>query len=222
MNRTTTIDDRAARGGARGRRLGETTAVCARLAGRIAPFAGLLAGLALGWLALPAFLYRSEAQPLDFNHAVHAEQAGLGCADCHGFAADGSFVGIPPTASCAECHADVLGESAAEKQLVERYIGPEQEIPWLSYYDQPQNVLFSHASHVVLAQIECRRCHGDHGTSTTLPLYESNRISTYSRRIWGPRIAGGGAEPWDSMKMSDCSGCHAERGVQDSCLMCHR
>ncbi|MFO7608484.1 MAG: hypothetical protein R6X35_04705 [Candidatus Krumholzibacteriia bacterium] len=90
MNRTTTIDDRAARGGVRGRRLGETTAVCARLAGRIAPFAGLLGGLALGWLGLPALLYRSEAQPLDFNHAVHAEQAGLGCADCHGFAADGS------------------------------------------------------------------------------------------------------------------------------------
>ncbi|MBK9776275.1 MAG: hypothetical protein IPP62_07965 [bacterium] len=72
------------------------------------------------------------------------------------------------------------------------------------------------------AGLECRRCHGDHGLSAATPVYQFNRISTYSRNIWGPRIAGGGPNEWDSMKMSDCVKCHAERGVRDHCLMCHK
>ena len=79
-----------------------------------------------------------------------------------------------------------------------------REIPWLVYARQPDNVYFSHAPHVKRAGIECRRCHGDHGLSATTPVYQFNRISTYSRNIWGPRIAGGGPNEWDSMKMSDC------------------
>lgn len=204
-----------------GTRTGLAT-VCTRQAGRLALVAGLAGGLALGWLALPAWLYGRQAQPLDFNHDLHTAQAGLACADCHAFLADGSFGGIPGTAACAECHAEPLGGSQAEQVLVDDYVTPGREIPWLVYARQPQNVLFSHAPHVVLAGIECRRCHGDHGIGQTLPPYEYNRISTYSRNIWGPRILGGGAEVWDSMKMSDCSRCHAERGVQDSCLMCHK
>ncbi len=204
-----------------GKRAGLAQA-CARQAGPLALAAGLACGLALGWLVLPAWLYGRQAQPLDFNHDLHTGQAGMACADCHAFRADGSFVGIPGTATCAECHAEPLGDTEAERILVEEYVAAGREIPWLVYSRQPQNVLFSHAPHVVLAGIECRRCHGDHGTGQTLPPYEYNRISTYSRNIWGPRLIGGGAEVWDSMKMSDCSRCHAERGVTDSCLMCHK
>ena len=133
-----------------------------------------------------------------------------------------TFPGIPSTALCADCHAEVSGESAAEKSLVEDYVTPGREIPWLVYSRQPDNVFFPHAAHVRLAEIECRYCHGDRGTSEASPTYEYNRISTYSRNIWGPRIAGGGPNTWDSMKMSHCTRCHAERGVKDSCLMCHK
>ena len=146
----------------------------------------------------------------------------MDCTDCHGFHDDGRFAGIPTVSACEECHADPMGESAIEQQMIDDYITPGQEIPWLIYSRQPQNVYFSHAAHVELAGIECSRCHGDHGTTTTLPVHEVNRISTYSRRIWGPRIIGGGPELSDSMKMSDCSDCHAERGIQDHCLMCHK
>lgn len=193
-----------------------------RIMGRSAFVVGLIGGLAVGWLLLPQLLYSQQQQPLDFNHVMHTDEAGMDCTDCHDYRSDGSFAGIPTVSVCEECHADPLGESTVEQQLVDDYITPGQEIPWLVYSRQPQNVYFSHAAHVELASIECSRCHGDHATTTTLPVYEVNRISTYSRRIWGPRIIGGGPDISDSMKMSDCSDCHAERGIQDHCLMCHK
>jgi menaquinone reductase, multiheme cytochrome c subunit len=174
---------------------------------------GLAIGLGAGWLLLPELLYSEQEQPMDFNHAIHAEDAEMSCEDCHVFREDGSF---------ADCHDEALGESESERRLVDEYVVPDVEIPWLIYSRQPQNVYFSHAAHVQLAEIECRRCHGDQGVSETLTTLETNRISTYSRRIWGSRISGGGSEPWDSMKMNDCSDCHAERGVKDHCLMCHK
>lgn len=159
---------------------------------------------------------------MNFNHVVHTEDAGMACDGCHSFREDGSFAGIPGVEVCAACHDEPLGDSAAERRLVDEYVSPRREIPWRAYARQPENVYFSHAPHVRLAEIECRRCHGDHGGTTTLRPFERNRISTYSRDIWGPRITGGGPEPWDSMKMSDCSGCHEERGVTSHCLMCHK
>ena len=190
--------------------------------GRLLLMTGLAAGLAAGWVALPRMLYGRQEQPLPFNHQVHAEAASMACADCHGFGADGSFAGIPRLSSCAECHSEAMGDTETERRLVAEFITPGREIPWLVYARQPDNVYFSHAPHVRLAAIECRRCHGDRGTSTGTPVYEFNRISTYSRNIWGPRISGGGPNVWDSMKMSDCVDCHAERGVRDHCLMCHK
>ena len=183
---------------------------------------GLAGGLAAGWLLLPELLYSRQAQPMDFNHAIHTQEGGMECVDCHAFRDDGSFGGIPVVALCAECHTEPMGESTSEQQLIDQYVGPDQEIPWLVYSRQPQNVYFSHAAHVKLAEIECRRCHGDQGLSETLAVVEINKLSTYNRRIWGPRISGGGPDPWDSMKMNDCSDCHARRGVQDHCLMCHK
>jgi hypothetical protein len=193
-----------------------------RIAGGLFATLGLVAGLAAGWVALPALLYGRQEQPLPFNHLVHVEAAGMSCEDCHPFADDGSFRGIPATASCVDCHSEQQGATEAERILVEDYVATGREIPWLVYSRQPDNVYFSHAPHVRRAGLECRRCHGDRGMSTGTPVYEFNRITGYSRAIWGPRIQGGGPNEWDSMKMSDCVDCHAASGVQDHCLMCHK
>ena len=53
-------------------------------------FLGLLAGLAVGWVAFPKLLYSHHEQPLSFNHALHVEQMGE-CEGCHMFREDGSF-----------------------------------------------------------------------------------------------------------------------------------
>lgn len=193
-----------------------------RLLGGALTILGLATGLLAGWVALPALLYGRQEQPLPFNHQSHVEGAGMACEDCHAFAADGSFSGIPTIDGCADCHGEVQGGTEAERRLVEEFVAAGREIPWRAYARQPDNVYFSHAPHVRRAGIECRRCHGDRGLSTDSPAYEFNRITSYSRAIWGPRIAGGGPNEWDSMKMGACVKCHAERGVRDHCLMCHK
>jgi hypothetical protein len=186
--------------------------------------AGLLLALALGWLGLPRLLYARLDQPLRFSHRIHSSQkTGYGCQDCHTLGADGRFSGIPGVASCAGCHAEPQGSTADEKRLVEEYVKPGREIPWHVYARQPDNVHFSHAVHVKQAGIACERCHGPHGESDTLRPFETNRLSGYGRDIWGPTISRLGRARWQGMKMSDCEGCHAERGrPRTSCLACHR
>lgn len=184
---------------------------------------GLGGMLLVGWVVFPKVLYRSEAQPIQFSHATHAgEKAGMACEDCHAVLVDGRYSGIPAVAKCAECHSAQLGESPEEKILVEEYVLKNRDIDWRVYARQPENVYFSHSPHLRQAHLDCIRCHGPHGTSNQLRPYQVNRISGYSRDIWGPGISGLKSQPWEGMKMDDCSACHHERGVQESCLDCHK
>jgi hypothetical protein len=184
---------------------------------------GIAAALFLGWMVFPNVLYKTEAQPLRFSHAVHAgEQVGLACADCHAVSPDGRFHGIPAVAKCAECHASAIGETADEKILVDEYVTPGREIPWKVYSRQPDNAYFPHAVHVTLAQIPCADCHGPQGASDSNRVYQVNRISGYSRDIWGPNISGIPSHSWEGMKMDRCVRCHEARGRRDGCIDCHK
>jgi menaquinone reductase, multiheme cytochrome c subunit len=190
--------------------------------GKFVFLAGFGFSLAAGWFVFPMALYERTSQPLQFNHAVHVgEKAGMACADCHQFRDDGTFAGIPTLENCAGCHAEPLGETQAEKILVEQFVKPGLEIPWLIYSRQPENVFFSHASHVKLGEVKCEECHGDHGKTTSLRPFERNRISGYSRDIWGPSLARVGSKR-PGMKMDDCISCHRDHGLNHSCLGCHK
>jgi hypothetical protein len=185
--------------------------------------AGLATMLTLGWFAYPHVLYKQIDQPLQFSHQTHTgAKAGLTCDACHSIRPDGSFSGLPRIEVCAPCHAQAQGSSPEEKILIEKYVTPNREIPWLVYAQQPENAYFPHAPHVGLAKIECGRCHGPHGASDRLRPFQLNRISSYSRDISGRRISGIRLKASGGMKMSDCSRCHAERRVSDSCLACHK
>jgi hypothetical protein len=191
--------------------------------GRGAFLLGLGTALAAGWGLFPRVLYERIEQPLQFSHSVHAgEDVGLACDDCHYFEDDGQFTGIPSVSMCADCHEEPLGESEAERRLVEEYVTPGKEIPWLVYSRQPDNTRFPHAEHVVLAELECATCHGDHGATDSLRPYERNRVSGYSRDIWGRSMTRLRNAEWEGMKMGDCSGCHRKNEVVESCLDCHR
>lgn len=184
---------------------------------------GLVIALCAGWLAFPALLYQKIDQPLQFSHKIHAgEKVGLACEECHSFRSDGSFTGIPSLEKCSTCHAAQIGETPEEKILVEQYVTKGVPIPWKVYARQPQNTFFSHVQHVKFGAVPCERCHGPHAGTESLPPFERNRISGYSRAIWGPNISGLKSHEWEGMKMDDCSHCHAERGVQESCLACHK
>ncbi len=177
----------------------------------------------VGWIVFPWLLYSTKEQPIQFSHKVHTgETVGLSCEECHAVGEDGRFTGIPPLEKCAGCHSAQLGTTADEKKLVEDYVVPNREIPWLVYARQPENVYFSHAQHVKIAKIECERCHGTHGSSDRLRPYQENRISGYSRDISGALTVRVSSDSQEEMKMDDCAKCHSERGVYDSCLKCHK
>lgn len=184
---------------------------------------GAAASLAFGWLAFPKLLYERAEQPQQFSHVAHAKKAEMTCDACHSLRADGSYTGIPVLENCTACHADVMGKSPSEKAFVERYAKPGKEVPWLVYSRQPENVHFPHAVHVNLAKLKCEDCHGAHGATDKLRAYEQNRVSGYSRDIWGPKIS---RISFDGkrlgMKMDDCMDCHATHKVAAGCMDCHK
>ena len=126
------------------------------------------------------------------------------------------------TAKCAGCHSERIGETPAEATLVNDYIKPGRETPWLVYSQQPKNVWFSHAIHVKRAKLACVECHSTYGESDQVRVLEVNRISGYSRDIWGHSISRLRRAPHDGMKMSDCEDCHQRHNIEVGCLGCHQ
>ncbi len=191
---------------------------------------GLVASLVLGWVIFPQLLYSKKKQPIDFNHAMHNELVEESCESCHFFREDGTYSGVPTLAQCIECHEEVQGESEEEEKFVTQYIAKGREVPWLVYARQPDCVFFSHIAHVKQGQMDCVTCHGPIGESESLKVYEENRITGYSRDIWGKNIAGIKFNSWDRMKMDDCSECHVRENVNQGsvqtlrggCFVCHK
>ena len=142
---------------------------------------------------------------------------------------DGSYSGVPTLAQCLECHEEVNGEDPEEALFVNEFVANDREVPWRVYSRQPQNVFFSHAAHVKMAEMDCVTCHGPIGESESLPVYKENRISGYSIDIWGRNISGIKRNSWDRMKMDDCAECHRNEGVNQNsvqtqrggCFVCH-
>ncbi len=191
---------------------------------------GLAASLVLGWVIFPQLLYSQKKQPIDFNHKLHMGLVDDGCQSCHFFREDGTYSGVPKLAQCMDCHEEMQGEDPEEEKFVNQYMAKGREVPWLVYARQPDCVFFPHAAHVKLAKMDCVTCHGNIGESESLRVYEANRISGYSRDIWGKNIAGIKRNPWDRMKMDDCSECHQRENVNQAsvqtlkggCFVCHQ
>ena len=177
-----------------------------------------------GTLLFPKLLYSKKEQPFNFDHALHVGEAG-DCEACHSLREDGTFTGIPKLATCLECHSEEpLGETEDEAIFAEEYVAKGKEIPWYVYSKQPDCVFFSHAAHLVgKNRMDCVTCHGHIGESTSSRPYEENRITGYSRDIWGKNIWGIKKHSWDRMKMDDCADCHVEMdGHKGYCFQCHK
>jgi len=191
---------------------------------------GLAASMVLGWVVFPTLLYSKKKQPVDFNHTLHVAEVENKCQSCHFYREDGTFSGIPTLENCISCHDGVQGESEEEALFVSQYIDKNREVPWLVYSQQPDCVFFSHAAHTVSGKMDCVSCHGHIGESEHSPIYEVNRITGYSRNIWGKNIAGIKHNTWDRMKMDDCSACHIRENVRQAsvqtekggCFVCHK
>jgi hypothetical protein len=128
----------------------------------------ILAALAtLGGGGLALFAERPPAppaQPLPFDHRLHAGRLGIGCIACHVYAERGPVAGIPSVARCRGCHRFVREDredpaiDAQLKQLGAR-LREDAPIEWARVHRVPDHVRFVHRAHV-RAGVACRECHG--------------------------------------------------------------
>ena len=153
----------------------------------------LVAFAALSAGATSCLLLRGMGpRPFAFSHAIHVEQEGLECINCHEDVSVGDEPGLPALDGCLFCH-----ESLEVQDPLRRIesLFDEQGFRAVHASRLEDEVVFSHLRHVE-AGLDCSACHDG---------IESSRA-----------IA-----PQDALSMADCTACHAAGGVANECATCH-
>ncbi len=126
----------------------------------------ILAGLTYVLYALGKSPYFTEVnvqqpQPVPFSHKHHAGELGIDCRYCHTSVEESSFAGIPPTATCMNCHSQIWVTSPMLEPVRASY-REDQSLEWTRVNALPDFVYFDHSIHVNKG-IGCTTCHGPIG-----------------------------------------------------------
>jgi hypothetical protein len=146
-----------------------------------------------------------SAQPVQYNHKVHAEQLGLACPNCHEGAEIRRRAGFPPDDFCQACHSSPQTTSPKEAKLIE-LLEAGGPLEWRRVTELASHVLFSHRRHVAAGNIDCIACHGDM-RERTVPISEP--VVSFRGRTG----------------MFRCIACHVDSGSPYAgidCMACHR
>ncbi len=128
-------------------------------------FGAVFAVAGVVWLAM--LLDRSSyntgqgvtlAQPVPFSHDHHVTGLGIDCRYCHTSVEEAAFAGIPPTATCMNCHKLIWNDSPMLEPVRQSYANGDP-IAWSRVHDLPDYVYFNHSIHVAKG-IGCDSCHG--------------------------------------------------------------
>ncbi len=120
---------------------------------------------ALGWVF--AQLDRSSystgqgvviKQPIPFSHDHHTAALGIDCRYCHTSVEVAASAGIPPTATCMNCHKQIWADSPMLEPIRQSYRNDEP-IRWERIHDLADFVYFDHSIHAAKG-IGCASCHG--------------------------------------------------------------
>lgn len=97
-------------------------------------------------------------QPVAFSHAIHVDQVGLDCRYCHSAVEKSWYSNVPATATCINCHNQVLKDDP-RLALVRESAQTGKPIPWVQIHKVPDFVYFNHSVHVNRG-VSCVECHG--------------------------------------------------------------
>lgn len=97
-------------------------------------------------------------QPVAFSHNTHVGQLGMDCRYCHNDVENSWYSNIPASATCMNCHNQVLKDDP-RLALVRESAQTGQPIPWVQVHRVPDYVYFNHSVHVNRG-ISCVECHG--------------------------------------------------------------
>ena len=99
-----------------------------------------------------------KPQPVPFSHEHHVSQLGIDCRYCHTSVEKSSFAGMPPTATCMNCHKQIW-TNAALLEPVRASFSTNTPLRWSRVHDLPDFVYFDHSIHVAKG-VGCATCHG--------------------------------------------------------------
>ncbi len=157
---------------------------------------------------------------LPFTHKAHVDR-GVDCLFCHASARRGPAADLPPLQLCAGCHQWISTQTDQTQQVLDAY-NNGTAVSWARVYNEPDFVYFNHRSHVVVAGVQCERCHGDVGALTIVrspandlnmgfclvchkvanyALYEDQPEAGIQGALWGEDLPEG-------RFLTDCDICH--------------
>lgn len=114
----------------------------------------------IAWARTPYATAQQEpdTQPVKFDHRHHVRDDGIDCLYCHGGAATSAYAGVPPTATCMGCHAQIWPDSPELARVRESYFAGTP-LHWQRVTRLPDFVFFDHSAHVHKG-VGCVSCHG--------------------------------------------------------------
>jgi len=127
----------------------------------------VLALLGLCVTTVLLFVWRARAyeqlgepvtQPIPFSHKHHVGDDGIDCRYCHTTVETAAHAGLPSTAVCLGCHAQLFRDQPL-LALLHRSEASHQPIAWQRVHVLPEFVYFNHGVHVAKG-VACVECHG--------------------------------------------------------------
>ncbi len=100
----------------------------------------------------------ARQQPIQFSHKHHAGELGIDCRYCHTQVERAAYAGIPPTATCMNCHSQIWVDSPILEPVRASWRSG-RSLVWLRVHDLPDFVYFNHGVHVSKG-VACETCHG--------------------------------------------------------------
>jgi hypothetical protein len=97
-------------------------------------------------------------QPVPFAHEHHVAGLGIDCRYCHTGVETSPTAGVPPTATCYNCHKLIWNDSPMLEPVRESF-RTGRPLNWAKVYDLPDFVYFDHSIHVNKG-VGCVTCHG--------------------------------------------------------------
>ena len=114
---------------------------------RISLFGGVFIVIFLAWFA--TIFVRSS---------YSTRGLGIDCRYCHTSVEETAFAGVPPTATCMNCHKEMWKDAELLAPVRESW-STGKPIEWVRVHDLPDYVYFNHSVHLAKG-VGCESCHG--------------------------------------------------------------
>ena len=115
-------------------------------------------------------------QPVPYSHALHAGELKIDCRYCHVSVEKTAYAGIPPTATCMNCHQFVKTMSEKLKPIRESYADKNKPVEWVRIHKIADYAYFNHSVHINVGMAV------SHATDASIRWSRSTRMS---RSAWG-------------------------------------